>query len=105
MRRRSFRKNFRPRSPASSRTGDIPLSIAYPADGVKVDLGGGSSSSPLALKAAGGTPPFTWMVDGRPIVQGQRRRESSWVPPGRGFTRLTVLDGQGPSATAMVRID
>ncbi len=85
--------------------GDIPLSIAYPADGVKVDLGGGSGISPLALKAAGGTPPFTWMVDGRPIVQGQRRRESSWMPPGRGFTRLTVLDGQGRSATAMVRID
>ena len=101
-------RRFQPRGEAAPllAAGDIPLSIAFPADGVRVDLGAGSGAAdPLALKAAGGAPPFTWLVDGRPVAQGERRRDTFWIPPGRGFARLTVLDGQGRTASAMVRID
>lgn len=86
--------------------GEAPLSIAFPADGVRVDLGASlGAPSPLVLKVAGGAPPFTWLVDGKPVAADARRRESFWTPQGHGFARLTVLDGHGRSASAVVRID
>jgi penicillin-binding protein 1C len=101
-------KRFQPRGEAAPllEAGDMPLTIAFPSDGVRVDLGAGQGSpQPLALKAAGGTAPFTWLVDGRPVMADARRRDSFWTPEGRGFARLTVLDAAGRSASATVRID
>jgi penicillin-binding protein 1C len=101
-------KRFQPRGEAAPllEAGDMPLTIAFPADGVRVDLGAGQGApQPLALKVAGGTAPFTWLVDGRPVAADARRRDSFWTPEGRGFARLTVLDGAGRSASATVRID
>ena len=57
------------------------------------------------MKAAGGAPPFTWLVDGRPVKTDARRRDTFWTPAGQGFARLTVLDAEGRSASATVRID
>lgn len=101
-------RRFQPRGAAAPLlgAGDEPLSIAFPADGVRVELGlGQGEKRSLALKAAGGTAPFTWLVDGRPVAAASRRREAFWTPEGRGFARLTVLDGAGRSASAAVRID
>jgi penicillin-binding protein 1C len=101
-------KRFQPRGEAAPllEAGDMPLTIAFPSDGVRVDLGAGQGSpQPLALKAAGGTAPFTWLVDGKPVAADARRRDSFWTPEGRGFARLTVLDAAGRSASATVRID
>lgn len=101
-------KRFQPRGEAVPvlEAGDMPLTIAFPSDGVRVDLGAGQGApQPLALKVAGGTAPFTWLVDGRPVAAEARRRDSFWTPEGRGFARLTVLDAAGRSASATVRID
>ncbi len=101
-------RRFQPRGDAAPvlEAGDMPLTIAFPADGVRVDLGAGQGAAmPLALKAAGGAPPFTWLVDGKPVTADARRRDTFWTPEGRGFARLTVLDGGGRSASATVRID
>jgi penicillin-binding protein 1C len=101
-------KRFQPRGEAAPLldAGDVPLTIAFPADGVRVDLGAGQGDAqPLALKVAGGVAPFTWLVDGKPVTSDARRRNTFWTPEGRGFTRLTVLDGEGKSASATVRID
>jgi penicillin-binding protein 1C len=101
-------RRFQPRGEAAPllEAGDMPLTIAFPSDGVRVDLGAGQGvPQPLALKAAGGTAPFTWLVDGKPVAADARRRDSFWTPGGRGFARLTVLDAAGRSASATVRID
>ncbi|BCJ90245.1 penicillin-binding protein 1C [Terrihabitans soli] len=101
-------KRFQPRGEPAPllEAGDMPLTIAFPADGVRVDLGAGQGApQALALKAAGGTAPFTWLVDGKPVTSDARRRDSFWTPEGRGFARLTVLDAAGRSASATVRID
>jgi penicillin-binding protein 1C len=101
-------RRFQPRGEPAPllEAGDAPLTIAFPADGVRVDLGAGQGTpQALALKAAGGTAPFTWLVDGRPVTADARRRDSFWTPEGRGFARLTVLDAAGRSASATVRID
>jgi penicillin-binding protein 1C len=95
------------------------LKIAYPPDGARIDLGvpdtglegdlAGSAPdtelrASLALKALGGVPPLTWMVDGLPVASGARR-QAAWRPEGAGFARISVVDASGASDSVMVRIE
>ena len=72
-------------------------------DGARIDMevGGGA----LALKALGGVPPFTWLVDGVPVASRELRRQSLWERPGPGFARLSVIDAAGRTASATIRIE
>ncbi|WP_238257696.1 penicillin-binding protein 1C [Methylobacterium gnaphalii] len=82
-----------------------PLKIAYPPDGSRVDLGlSDGARAQLALKALGGQPPLTWMVDGLPVSEGMRR-QSAWSPEGAGFARISVMDASGASDSVVVRIE
>ena len=58
----------------------------------------------LNLPAAGGSPPYTWLVDGTPVTEPQRRRETQWQPPGKGFMRISVIDATGASESVSVRL-
>jgi penicillin-binding protein 1C len=88
------------------------LRIAYPPDGARIDLGlagsgGGEAEAGragLALKALGGVPPLTWLVDGQPVVRTPRRG-AEWHPGGAGFARISVLDATGASDSVSVRIE
>ncbi len=98
-----------PKTVATSLT--ATLRIAYPPDGARIDLGltetglaGGAPDAALALKAIGGVPPLTWMIDGLPVVAGVRR-ESVWSPEGAGFARISVMDAAGASDSVTVRIE
>jgi penicillin-binding protein 1C len=86
-----------------------PLRIAFPPDGARVDLGltgpGSGERAALALKITGGAPPFTWLVDGRPVEAGTLRREGAWAPDGAGFVRVSVIDGRGESDSVTVRLE
>ncbi|MDQ0470796.1 penicillin-binding protein 1C [Labrys wisconsinensis] len=90
---------------ASSGPGDAPLSISFPPNGARVDIGASGPDAALALKAMGGAPPFTWLVDGTPIVTGEVRRQASWDAPSRGFARLSVIDARGRTASALIRVE
>ncbi len=86
------------------------LRIAYPPDGAQVDVGlsdGASKSTgnALLLKAQGGVPPLTWMINGRPIGAPELRREASWLPDGAGFARISVIDARGASDSVSVRLE
>lgn len=84
------------------------LKIAFPLDGSRVDLGFSSRSEEhgsLVLKASGGVPPLTWMVDGAPVETGTLRREASWQPEGAGFVRLSVIDARGATDSVVVRLE
>ncbi|GLK68744.1 penicillin-binding protein 1C [Hansschlegelia plantiphila] len=78
-----------------------PLVVAYPPDGARVEVEDGAE---LALKAAGGVAPFRWLVDGRPLPP-ERRRETLWPVAGPGFSRVTVMDATGATASAAVRLE
>nr|WP_165616419.1 penicillin-binding protein 1C [Methylorubrum salsuginis] len=83
----------------------VPLKIAYPPDGARVDLGlGAGEKIRLALKALGGQPPLTWMVDGLPVAESLRR-QSDWSPEGAGFARISVMDAAGASDSVVVRLE
>ncbi|WP_414524407.1 penicillin-binding protein 1C [Pseudochelatococcus sp. G4_1912] len=82
-----------------------PLRIAFPPDGAIIDLGLSDDSAQfLALKASGGVPPLTWMVNGKPVEQGALRRETRWQPDGAGFARLSVIDANGGADHVNVRL-
>ena len=88
-------------------TANAPLKIAFPPDGSRVDLGlalGQAQASPLAMKAQGGVPPLTWMVNGRPVGEAEARRQSFWTPDGAGFARVSVIDANGATDSVMVRL-
>ncbi|MCJ2045448.1 penicillin-binding protein 1C [Methylobacterium sp. J-078] len=84
------------------------LKIAYPPDGARIDLGLSEPEpappASLALKALGGVPPLTWMVDGLPVAGGARR-QSAWAPEGAGFARISVMDATGASDSVVVRLE
>ena len=83
------------------------LKIAYPPDGARIDLGLASTDdrSELMLKASGGQMPLIWLVNGRPVQQGDFRRQAHWQPDGAGFVRVTVMDAAGASDTVHVRLE
>jgi penicillin-binding protein 1C len=77
--------------------------IAFPGDGVDVDLGlsaGGASS--LVVKVRHGVPPFTFFANGAPFGRSQFGRQSLWEPDGPGFVTLSVVDAQGRADTVRV---
>ena len=97
-------QRFRPRGlpqVAGKAAGEAPLAIAFPPDGARIEPEGGS----IGLKVNGGTPPFTWLIDGKPVAQGEFRRDAFWDGPGEGFARLSVIDAKGKTASARVRVE
>jgi penicillin-binding protein 1C len=82
------------------------LSIAYPPDGARLDLGWAAGRpEALSLKAAGGRPPFTWLLDGRPLARPTMRRAATAEASGPGFSRISVIDADGATASVSVRLE
>ena len=101
-------QRFRPDGlPEASGAGaeDAPLTISFPPNGSRIDLTASGDSTILALKAMGGSPPITWLVDGVPVVVLEKRRQAAWEGPSPGFARLSVIDAKGNTATSQVRLD
>ena len=72
--------------------------IAYPQDGVSVDLGiSDGDPSPLVIKVRNGAPPFTYFVNGNPIAREPFARTETWKPDGPGFVTVSVVDATGKS--------
>ncbi|MGQ0742518.1 MAG: penicillin-binding protein 1C [Alphaproteobacteria bacterium] len=78
-----------------------PPSIAFPPDGVVVSLD--DRQRGIELKADGGRAPFTWLVNGSLLGSFDRYDQTLYAPDGEGFSRFTVVDVEGASATSRVR--
>jgi penicillin-binding protein 1C len=91
-------RRFRPRGDVVAPDADAP-SVAFPPDGAAVALEGG----PLTVRVRGGTAPFTWLADGRPVAVGAERREVELAVGPGGPVALAVIDAEGRAAR--VRID
>ena len=80
--------------------------IAFPADGVEVDLGlTAGADLPLTIKVRNGVPPFTFFANGAPVDRSAFARQGSWKPDGPGYVTLSVLDAEGRSASVKVRVN
>ena len=92
-------QRFRSRSAAFEAAADAPA-VAFPPDGAEVDL----LPEGLLARVEGGSAPFTWLADGRPVALSLRDRAVMLGGLGRGFVTLSVIDAAGRSARAQVRL-
>lgn len=79
--------------------------IAFPGDGVDVDLGlREGSEAALTVKVRNGVPPFTFFANGAPFGRPRFAREDIWQPDGPGTVTLSVVDaeGRGDSVTVFL---
>mgnify|MGYP001824064958 CR=1 FL=1 len=83
------------------------LHIVYPPDGAHVDLGlaSGRAAQPLMLKLQGGRAPFRLLANGVPVGEPLRSRSGLWHAGGVGFSRLSVIDARGRSASINVYLE
>ena len=63
-----------------------------------------SADGPVVLRAMGGRRPLVFLVDGQPVPGVPQVRQAGWRPEGPGFYEITVLDADGHSARAPVRV-
>lgn len=92
-------QNFRSRNAAFEPDRDAPA-VAFPPDGAEVEL----LPEGLMVRVTGGRGPFTWMVDGTPVALSLRGRQAMLADLGRGFVTVSVIDAEGRSARAKVRL-
>ncbi len=81
------------------------LHILFPPDGARLDLASTDGKpDPVPLKVTGAVAPLTVLVNGMPVpVEG--RGTLFFKPDGPGFSRVTVLDAVGATASIVVRVE
>lgn len=92
-------QHFRSRNAAFEVAKDAPA-VAFPPDGAEVEL----LPDGLLVRVRGGKAPFTWMADGVPVALSLSGRETMLSALGKGFVTLSVIDADGRSARAKVRL-
>ena len=78
---------------------DAPA-VAFPPDGAEVEL----LPNGLLVRVRGGVAPYTWLADGVPVALALSGREAMLDHLGKGFVTLSVIDAEGRSARAKVRL-
>ena len=71
-------------------------SLLFPIDNTVVSLkddAGQPTSIPLSI--AGGKRPYTWFVDGQPLVLNNWKQKHFWQPQQPGFYKISVMDAEG----------
>ncbi|MDQ7775848.1 penicillin-binding protein 1C [Paracoccus aminovorans] len=84
---------------AARPAGPDALRLTYPPDGAELERRG-----PLTAKARGGRAPWTFLLNGAPAAIARPQPWAELPDPGPGFARLTVVDADGASATATIRL-
>lgn len=80
------------------------LALVFPPAGALLPKADAEDAGGFTLRAIGGRRPLAWLIDGRPLPSPAHRRETRWTPDGEGFHQITVIDAEGATATASVRI-
>ena len=87
-------------------TRDTGPEIAFPLEGVTVDLGIKlGDPAPLVIKVRNGAPPFTFFANGVPVGRSPFSRAEAWQPDGSGFVTLSVVDSTGRSDRVTVFVE
>jgi len=94
------------RPAASRKAASAPPAILFPPNGASIARAKTVAGAlrPVVLKLQGGTAPFSWLVDGKPVAPSGRQRHIAWMPSGEGFSTVTVIDAQGRSDTVRVEL-
>lgn len=83
-----------------------PPEIAFPRDGVALDLGlSEGAAADLMVKVRNGVPPFAYFANGAPFDLTDFARQKSWHPDGAGYVTLSVVDAEGQSDAVTVFVE
>ncbi|MGB3148670.1 MAG: penicillin-binding protein 1C [Paracoccaceae bacterium] len=75
--------------------------VAFPPEGAALDATDGL----VSVRVQDGTAPFVWLVNGAPVLMGEKRREAALPLAGKGYYRLSVIDAAGQSAAVNVTLN
>jgi len=75
--------------------------LIFPPDGARL-AGGGPG---LPVKVRGGTPPYTWLANGQPLLMGVQVPQAILAGLGKGFSQISVIDALGRGARVNVQLD
>ncbi|MEQ1754830.1 MAG: penicillin-binding protein 1C [Micropepsaceae bacterium] len=78
-----------------------PPRISFPPNGSTVSIVDLKQPEAMPLKAQGGRAPLHWVVNGLPLRDDAN---AWWTPDAEGFAQITVVDADGRSDTAQVRL-
>lgn len=84
---------------AASPASPDALRLTFPPNGAEL-----RTDDPLVAKARGGRGPWTFLLNGTPVAIAQKLPLATLPNPGIGFAQLTVVDSEGVSATATIRL-
>ncbi|MEO1308093.1 MAG: penicillin-binding protein 1C, partial [Pseudomonadota bacterium] len=73
--------------------------LAFPPDGAELER-----LDVLTLKVRDGTPPFTWLANGAPLLTRSYPREVAVDSPAQGYLNLSVIDAEGRASQARIRL-
>lgn len=93
-------QRFRSRKAAFDEPADAPQ-LLFPPDGARLAVG----SDPVTVKLRGGAAPYLILANGRPVITGMRQDEFEIPNPGRGYSTLVLVDGEGRSDRVTVQLD
>ncbi len=79
---------------------DAPKLI-FPPNGAKLLL----ENTALTVKMRDGIGPFTWLANGMPVKTGERRRETQISGLTQGYSKLSVVDSKGRSASVTIWVE
>jgi penicillin-binding protein 1C len=77
--------------------------LRFAPDRARIALDPASPGVPLDVD--GGTRPYLWLVDGRPLGRPTPRGKVMWRPAGPGWSEIEVIDAQGRSDRRRVWIE
>lgn len=82
------------------------LQIAFPPGGATIDAAATTQDGKpwVVVKITGGSPPFTYMLNGEPVHGRVTRREAGIGPEGLGFAQISVIDATGATDQVTVRL-
>ena len=78
-----------------------PPRISFPPNGATLSIADRRKPEPMPLKATGGRAPLQWVINGTPLPESTN---PWWTPDVEGFAQITVVDADGRSDTAQVRL-
>jgi len=94
-------QRFRGRSAIFKPAADAPV-LAFPPNGARLPL---DDDMPLVVKIREGTPPFSVLANGAPMITGAHGREIALQWRDKGFVKLSVIDARGRAARVEIRVD